>query len=125
MKVKLDDHRSIDMTIDINEFENRIEEHLMTGLLDHYRATPARRHGCARLANRCVARSARAPALLALGVGLVWWPLQHFSPLGPGVPALVVHAASILALYALSLRYGLKIRLSELRRFSAADVRGR
>jgi hypothetical protein len=74
---------------------------------------------------RGVARAARAPALLAIGVGLVWWPLQHFSPLGPGGPALVVHAASILALYALAVRYGLKMRLSELRRFSAPDGPGR
>jgi hypothetical protein len=37
----------------------------------------------------------------------------------------VVHAASILALYALAVRYGLKVRLSELRRTSAPDVPGR
>jgi hypothetical protein len=40
------------MTIDINELENRVEEHLMSGLLDHYRAHLARKHGRRRLADR-------------------------------------------------------------------------
>jgi hypothetical protein len=40
------------MTIDINELENRVEEHLMSGLLDHYRARLARKHGRGRLADQ-------------------------------------------------------------------------
>jgi hypothetical protein len=40
------------MSIDINDFENRVEEHLTSALLDHYRAILARKHGRARLASR-------------------------------------------------------------------------
>jgi O-antigen/teichoic acid export membrane protein len=68
-----------------------------------------------------LARATRAPALLALGVGLAAWLLQHLSPLGPGVPRILVHAALILLLYGLAVRYGLKMRLSDLRRSSAQE----
>jgi O-antigen/teichoic acid export membrane protein len=69
-------------------------------------------------------RAVRSPVLVALGVGLVYWPLQQLSPLAPGVPRIMLHAASLLALYGLALRYVLKVRLSQLR-FSAHDETAR
>lgn len=57
----------------------------------------------------------RGPASVAVGVGLVSWSLQQLSPLQPGVLRISVHGASILALYALAVRYGLGLHLREMR----------
>jgi len=40
------------MTIDINDFENRVHEHLASGLMDHYRVQLAKMHGHRKLARR-------------------------------------------------------------------------
>lgn len=40
------------MTIDIDDFENRVHEHLATALMDHYRVQLARKNGRRHLAQR-------------------------------------------------------------------------
>jgi len=45
------------MTININDFENRVHDYLATGLMDHYRAQLAHKHGYRWLARRWFAES--------------------------------------------------------------------
>jgi len=63
------------VTIDINEFENRFYDHLATGLVDHYRAQLALKHG-----RRWLARRWHAELKTRLDRNLPQWAARELRP---------------------------------------------
>ena len=59
--------------------------------------------------------SFRTPLLVASSVGIIAAVLGRLSPLAPGLLRLSLHGGAIVGLYILVIRYGLRLRWSELR----------